>query len=396
MDYKLYNTIKEIEVLGKSDIQVTQELYDLWRECFGDTKEYTDFYFSWKVKDNRIVSIYKQERLSSMLHLNPYEVKVRNKTERLNYIVGVATRPEDRRQGLMKLLLETTLNQMYEEQMPFTYLMPAAEAIYLPFGFRIVYNQVPWKQRLLQTGYRIGRDADPNLIDGSMKVIRVTDDNEEAIAVLTAFTGQYLSQCYDIYADRSPYYYKRLIQEMESGKGGVLLCMREEEPVGYISYMTDGGLGIAECIYQPEQEELFFNTVASKILDEVMPQPEAAEQTADHSTPSIMARIVDFQAFTENLTAGEEFTLTVKVEDPIIKANNGVYLLSFSEEGCKAARTQKEPDLAGDIAQLTRLFFGRLSDMEMAGLCPSAGDTNILEKLGSINFYKRVFINDVV
>ena len=392
MDYKLYNTMKEIEVLGKSDIQVRKELYDLWRECFGDTKEYTDFYFSWKVKDNRVVSIYKQERLSSMLHLNPYVVKVRNKTERLNYIVGVATRPEDRRQGLMKLLLETTLNQMYEEKMPFTYLMPAAEAIYLPFGFRIVYNQAPWKQRLLQTGYRTGRDAAPNHTAGSMKVIRVTDDNEEAIAVLTAFTGHYLSQHYDIYSERSPYYYKRLIQEMESGKGGVLLCMRDEEPVGYISYMTDGGLGIAECIYQPEQEELFFNTVASKILVEAIPETEAAE----HGTPSIMARIVDFQAFLENLTAGEEFTLTVKVEDPIIQDNSGVYLLSFSEKGCKAARTQKEPELVGDIAQLTSLFFGRFSDTEMAGLCQPSGDTDILEKLGSINFYKKVFINDVV
>ena len=392
MDYKLYNTIKEIEVLGKSDIQVRKELYDLWRECFGDTKEYTDFYFSWKVKDNRVVSIYKQERLSSMLHLNPYMVKLCKKTERLNYIVGVATRTEDRRQGLMKLLLETTLNQMYEEQMPFTYLMPAAEAIYHPFGFRIVYNQAPWKQRLLQAGNRIGRDADSNPAAGSMKVIRVTEDNEEAMAVLTDFTGQYLSQNYDIYAERSPYYYKRLIREMESGKGGVLLCILEEEPVGYISYMTDGGLGIAECIYRSEHEELFFNTVGSQIVDETIQEPKADE----HRTPSIMVRIVDFQAFTENLTAGDDFTLTFKVEDPIIQANNGVYLLTFTKKGCKTARTQKEPDLVGDIAQLTSLFFGRLSKTEMAGLCPSSGDTDVLEKLGSIHFYKKVFINDVV
>lgn len=392
MDYKLYNTIKEIEALGKSDIQVRKELYDLWQTCFGDSKEYTDFYFNWKVKNNRIVSIYKQDRLSSMLHLNPYEVKLPKKTEPLNYIVGVATKPEDRRQGLMKLLLETTLNQMYEEQMPFTYLMPAAEAIYLPFDFLIVYNQAPWKQQVLQAGYRLGREADRNRAVGNMKVIRVTDDNEEAIAVLTAFTGQYLSQHYDIYAERSPYYYKRLIREMDSGKGGVLLCMLEETPVGYISYMTEGGLGIAECIYQDEIEELFFNAVAVQILEEATPEPKAAEQ----ETPSIMARIVDFQAFAANLSAGEEFTLTVQVEDFIIQANSGVYSLVFSEEGCNVSRTQKKPELVGNIAELTSLFFGRLSAAKMSELCQPAGDTEILKKLSSIHYYKKVFINDVV
>lgn len=393
MNYKLYNTINEIESIGKSSEEIREELYTLWLECFGDTKSYTDFYFKWKVKDNRILTIYNQERLSAMLHLNPYITMVGGKPEPLNYIVGVATRKQDRRQGLMKMLLEKSLCQMYEEHMPFTYLMPAAEAIYLPFGFRIVYEQEPWKELLIKVGQNNNGDGSVYTTAAEdINVLRVESTDEEKIARLTGFTNQYLMENYDIYTERSPYYYQRLIHEMESAKGSVLLCCRGEKIIGYLSYMTDGGLGIAECIYQAEEKEYFMKAVSNKILGADL----NSNVDTDHTNPTIMTRIVDWRSFIKNITAREDLTLSIKVEDTIIRGNNGVYLLQFTKSGCQVTESDTEPELTADISALTRLFFGRLTEMELMNLIKQEYSKDILNKISKVNVYKKLFINDVV
>ncbi|MGB8452289.1 MAG: GNAT family N-acetyltransferase [Anaerocolumna sp.] len=391
MDYKLYNTINEIQSIGKSKDEIRKELYALWQECFGDTQSYTDFYFKWKVKDNRILTIYKQERLSAMLHLNPYIIMVGGKPEPLNYIVGVATRQQDRRQGLMKELLCASLCQMYDEHMPFTYLMPAAEAIYLPFGFRIVYEQDSWKQQMSRESQINNKDEsihDTAAEEINIDILESTD--EKKLAELTDFTNLYLMENYDIYTVRSPYYYKRLIYEMESAKGRVLLCRRNENIIGYVSFMTDGGLGIAECIYRPEEKEDFMKAVSGEILDTDL------NMDIGHTNPTIMARIVDWRSFIKNITAREDITLNIKVEDSIIKENNGVYQLQFTSLGCKVIKTDARPELTADIADLTKLFLGRLSEGELIHLIKQEDSKNIVNKIDKVNVYKELFINDVV
>lgn len=390
MDYKLYNSINEIKIIGKSQSQVKKELYDLWRECFGDTKAYTDFYFTWKVENNRIITIYRDKILSSMLHLNPYDIKVRGKNQRLNYIVGVATRPEDRRKGLMRRLLETALNQMYEEKMPFTYLMPAAEGLYLPYGFRIIYKQPSWKQMFMHKDFKIIRDKD-TAKKGEVSIIRIKDTDEAKIQELTSFTEKYLEEHYEIYAKRTPYYYKRLINEMKSCQGAVLLAEKDGNPIGYLAYMKDGGFGVAECIYKEEEKDLFFNAAVNEIGNDIY-----ANLSAFEDTPAIMARIVDFKAFIKNMSAKEEMTLTVKVKDEIIRANNGVYELTFSKEGCKVVKTSKDPEFAADISELTAFFFGRLKEKDIYRLTYPMGSKQVRAKIDKINFYTKIFINEIV
>ncbi len=109
-----------------------------------------------------------------------------------------------------------------------------------------------------------------------------------------------------------------------------------------------------------------------------------------------MTRIVDWRSFIKNITAQEDLTLNIKVEDTIIKENNGVYRLQFTNSGCHVTETDTEPELAADISDLTRLFFGRLTEMELMNLIKQEYSKDILNKISKVNVYKKLFINDVV
>ena len=114
----------------------------LYRGAFPEDKDaFVEYYYSYVTKDNRILVLEQEGEIASMLHLNPYKLSVNGTEVNAYYYVAVATKTECRHQGMMRKLLKKSLNDIYEEGHPFTYLMPANRAIYEPFDFRIVYQQ---------------------------------------------------------------------------------------------------------------------------------------------------------------------------------------------------------------------------------------------------------------
>ena len=115
---------------------------ELWEEVFPeDTKAFLDYYYYIKTRDNEIYVIEEDGEICSMLQLNPYMVRVEGKEFPSAYIIAVATRKEYRSRGYMGALLRASLKEMYNRGIPFTFLMPAAEAIYTPYDFRYIYSQ---------------------------------------------------------------------------------------------------------------------------------------------------------------------------------------------------------------------------------------------------------------
>ena len=114
----------------------------LYREAFPEDKDaFVKYYYSYVTRDNKILVLEQEERICSMLHLNPYRVSVNGMHMDAYYYVAVATKEDCRHQGMMRRLLVKSLNDIHKEGHPFTYLMPANRAIYEPFDFRIVYEQ---------------------------------------------------------------------------------------------------------------------------------------------------------------------------------------------------------------------------------------------------------------
>ena len=109
----------------------------LYREIFPeDTEAFLDFYY--KERPKWILAMEEDGQIIAMLHLNPFLLSFFGKEITASYIYAVATKKEKRRQGIMGELLRYAFQLLKEEGEVFCILIPVAESIYSPYGFRTV------------------------------------------------------------------------------------------------------------------------------------------------------------------------------------------------------------------------------------------------------------------
>lgn len=114
----------------------------LWEKIFKeDSQTFVDYYYFIRTKENVIYVVEEDGAIRSMLQKNPYRMKLEDSVFDSEYIVGVATEKEYRSRGYMRQLLIAALEEENKKKHPFTFLMPAAEAIYSPYDFRYIYHQ---------------------------------------------------------------------------------------------------------------------------------------------------------------------------------------------------------------------------------------------------------------
>lgn len=263
----------------------------LYREAFPEDKDaFVKYYYSYVTKNNKILVLEQDGEISSMLHLNPYCLSVNGTETDAYYYVAVATRSNCRHQGMMRKLLYRSLNDIYAEGHPFTYLMPANRVIYEPFDFRIVYQQ---------------KKVELPLNPGAA--------NEK------------LAQMFDVYTLRDEWYVEKML---------------EEERV---------------CEGDPPFEIV----------------------------PYIMARITHVEKMLELLRSIEPISVVLKVQDAVIKENNGLFLWEISSQESKCKKILGEADMAVisvSIAELTEFVFGK----------------RVINGLEKVKVLSRICINEAV
>lgn len=247
----------------------------LWEKIFTeDTPEFLDYYYSVKTSDNEIYVIEDDGKIVSMLHLNPYQMRVKDKIFKTHYIVAVATDERYRHQGLMRQLLNHAMQIMANRGEPFTFLMPAAEAIYKPFGFEFVYEQKREKV--------IGKQSD----DTMLKITQACKDDCQAIA---DFANEIL-RSYDVVTWRDEDYYKMILEEQVSENGGILVAKRDEKIQGVFCYAKETDFEIREPLYCDKevlQHAIYHLTVNE--TDCILCTGYGAEE----SKPIIMAKVLN-------------------------------------------------------------------------------------------------------
>ncbi|MFP3154593.1 GNAT family N-acetyltransferase [Lachnospiraceae bacterium ZAX-1] len=316
-----------------------------------DSKSFVDYYYEYKTRGNEILVMEREgEKLPTlqvMIHLNPTKLFIAERVILVNYIVAVATDATCRKQGKMAKTMEQALRDMYRKQQPFTFLMPANPSVYRSLGFRFFQKQ---EEDVLECAMEQKNNAEQKKNCVYLQKVRVESIRNNDWEACAKFVNDELQGKQDIFVYRDADYYRRLMAEMQSEHGAVMLVKENEEIVGTFSYgRYKTHIELREPIFKKKYE----------------PQIEHILQTAFwkerivENPISNMVRILDLRALGLLLKAKTPYLLKVKVTDDIIGENNGCFEIKVTEKGGSISEiSAKEAECEMDIGTLSEhLFF---------------------------------------
>ena len=310
----------------------------LWQEVFSeDSEAFTEYYFARKARENRGLVLEGPEGIRAMLYLTPERMRVMGEPLASAYLVGVATREHFRHRGYMARLLQEAAKLLWQEKMPFVFLLPASPAIYTPFGFTYISDRPVWDATLLK----------------KEKLTRMGERDADRLA---AFAGAFLEAHKGVYVIHDEAYYIRQAAELAAQNGCIYGLEKDGALQGICMYTCEDHVPeILEVLALPETEAEFF--------------PRKRE-----TQPAIMARLVCAQAFLSLLRSREEQKVAIALSDPMLPENNGVYLCHMGPEKTEVTRLEgreiqsRVPLLSVDAPSLTAAAFGYGSAADRIGL----------------------------
>lgn len=393
--------IMEIRKLDRAEHERTRSL---WEQVFSeDSREFVDYYYYVKTKDNTIYTVEEESEIRAMLQLNPYPVRLLDMVTVSDYIVGVATQKEYRGRGYMRNLLIRALWDQYAQKMPFTFLMPAAEAIYSPYDFRFIYRQ---KQTDLTKQFL---NAEKAQIEMERKRIRERDAGFLDAGRMAEFFEQNFSDCWAIAAQRTTQYYQTMVLEQQSELGGVRLVYEEDQLICMYAYAREEGLEIREPLYLEGKEMAFLASVDSlreeeeKItvygLQEELRFPGDGDALEYREEPVIMARIVHLRELLAAMKVPKdcEICCSFAVIDPILHENSRIWKLQSSagEESVTVCETEDSQGVL-PIAALTEVLFGYKKPEELKEEEEVIFSEKLEKELKKLQCFCPVFLNEIV
>ena len=323
----------------------------LWEEIFPeDSEAFLDHYDRVKSGRQWIQTDREDGKLISMIHWNPYRMRVRDREYETRYLVAVATRPEYRHQGRMARLLREGMRRYASEKMPFVWLMPADPAIYRPFDFRYVYEKSEgiWPQ------------AD-GAIPGYLEVRPLPEEEYGAAA---QFLMEELPRHFEIFTCRDIPYLQMLASEVASERGRLMGICEEGRLAGVFSWWTGERTEIREMVCRSdlttgEGREELIRAVGSSLGREKEITAVTTGWLGERK-PIIMARLLRPDVILPQIGAECPREITLRLRDAILPENDGVFRWTLTREGSRWEREPdgREPELALGIAELTEWVFG--------------------------------------
>ena len=379
----------------------------LWEEVFDeDTEQFLDYYECYVADHNLIFAEQEQGKIVSMVQLNPCMVHMGDQKADSYYIVAVATGEEYRHQGRMRRLLTEAMNHMYQKEIPFTFLMPASESIYLPFDFVTVYHQSLFT-------YGAEMDVQP---DESWHCVPCRRDQLQELA---EWSDAFLQKHSDVVTVRTEDYYKRIWKEQESMNGQILLFYEKEQLRGYCFTGYEGSAESWEIAVTDEpqssksygfEEESRHQAAANRRAMEALTRwfgekkqlpvricgflpgsgIEGISVRELSSRPMTMVRLVNLEAFVSRMRAKNPVQFVLRVNDPIIQENCGVFRFELGRESSTLTRLKEGQEQIQADVEIPEVTISELA----AVLYGVERNEKIPER--EICLLSRVYLNEIV
>lgn len=406
----------------------------LWERIFAeDSDRFLDYYYEVKTADNEILVLERDGEILSMLQLNPYRLQLGAAQVEAAYVIAVATDGRYRHQGMMARLLRRAMQDRQEKEQPFLFLMPAAEAIYRPFGFRFIYRQqsmtgvpgVPDDAEPLtpvedHSPVKAGLPQKPDGWKGSAEAWKLSPVAEDELEAAARFAEDQLSRRHiRVRTIRDRYYYHVLKKECQAENGNLCWMLQDGRRQGLVAYTYEEAVEVREPLLpEPERLEEALNGCFGSFhrplyVSGIVPgkeqngvqkaegKPESGKWKQEPVRPVIMARALDLSVLTAGIRAVCPVSLVLDLEDGILPDNTGCFLWQVSElESCweklpAFGESGKAPVLRASVDEFVQLLFPGGEPAVSAALLERMAP-EVQEVWGKLSVYTNVFLNEIV
>lgn len=324
-----------------------------------------------KFKPERIWGIFDDGKLSAELTLLPLQAYIQGQAVSMGGIAGVATWPENRRQGYVAKLLKHILQVMNENGQTLSMLHPFLIPFYRKFG---------WEVYCEYKKYTIPVAKFPLKTDMEGSVRRDSANLEVLDQLYNQFAAQYNGTL-----KRSKEWWQDSVLDKDTHHG--VFFSEQGEAEGYVLYkLVKSELVIDEFVFLNEKarqglwtflanHDSMVTGAALKLVpsDDILPFLLPDPRIPQENYPYFMARIVNAQAFVESFSFNkltEAGKYTVYIQDEQAPWNEGVWEWTVNNQGTgslmRSDSTGRQADLSCSIGTLTVLLMGYKRPQELA------------------------------
>ena len=286
----------------------------LWKLCFNDSAAFIDMYFQLRYTDEINVAIQKDTEVISALQMLPYPMTFCGHIVQTSYISGACTHPDLRGKGTMRELLRQAFDQMFQNDISFSTLIPAEPWL---FNYYAQMGYAPVFQRSVEE-----IPLPSNIPSSEIKMDSISDYQEEVYQYLNKKLSE-RSCCIQHTSDD----FRVIMADLGISKGILVIAKKENAINGLaIAYNAKESLIINELFAETNEIEnslLYYlkqHSVCNQIIRLLPLNHEQPQQSFG------MARIINAKEILRlYATAFPKEEMQIELTDDQLSINNGYY-----------------------------------------------------------------------
>ncbi len=330
----------------------------LWIECFGDSPEYADMYFSRVYHDEDVMTVTNDDgRIESSLQMVRFDMTMAGQRVPLSYLCGASTARRSRGKGYMTSLVCQAIEISRERGSMMCALIPAHDWLYSYFD-RFGFSTVYLADRQCFTSFH------PFPVVEKYHPV----DDLYAPEVFDSFERYELARPGGVIHSHRDFL--NIMDDLSFRKGGKFVAVgREGVPVAGMAWAVDRDrfVQVNELLGIDEDAR----TAALRALRESFPDRQftvlapATDGTGRHLYPRGMGRLVNpLMCLGVLAAANPAWKSAVRVSDPLIDDNNHIFIVGGGscriDDGYRGSL-----DFDVTIEVLTRIVFSSRATGEM-------------------------------
>lgn len=333
---------------------------------------------------DRALAAYDNDRVVGTAGIFTFDLTIPGGSVPVAGVTMVGVHPTHRRRGILTSMMRAQLQAIRERAEPMAILWASEPAIYGRFGYGLASFKASIEIERARAGFR-----DQHAPLGSFRLL----GPDEATAACRPVYDRYLPKRVGAFSRNDGWWLAEFIHDPERwrrGGGPAFFVLHETDGVGdaYARYRVHGewddrgpkgSIEVQEAIaLAPDAERelwgyLFSVDLAAKTrafnvpidwgLRFMLGEPRRLGMTIGDA---VWLRIVDLPAALERRGYAGRDQLILEVRDTFCPWNSGRWQIDATPDGAQVTRTQGDPDLELDAAELGSVYLGGASLAELA------------------------------